>query len=166
MTGNDKHHWKREVPIKNFNSKNKGLGDGQNLFSASTSHFIYLLDQYNVNSRLILDIVRAFNEHETRKQRCQFTGMSTEDAMEKHSPSRFLVRDSKGRFYQADELSLGVKEKLTSQKRENTVPWAVITGSPVRDVEGSRVQVGSRGGGQGGGRPSLSQFFQWNRRGG
>lgn len=69
MTGNDKHHCKSEVQIKNFNSKNRGLGDGQNLFSASTSHFIYLLDKYNVNSCLILDIVRVFNEHETRKQR-------------------------------------------------------------------------------------------------
>lgn len=71
--------------------------------------------------------------------------MNTEDAMEKQSPSRLPVRDSKGRFYQADELSLGVKEKLTSQNREDTVLWAVIT-----DVEGSRVQVGSRGRGPGG----------------
>lgn len=57
------------MQVKNFNSKNKELGDGQNLFSASTSHFIYLFDKYNVNSCLILDIVRVFNEHETRKER-------------------------------------------------------------------------------------------------
>lgn len=69
--------------------------------------------------------------------------------MEKHGrkvSGGLVVRGSKGRLHRVDELSLGAREKLTSQKREDTVLSAMITDAQVRDMEGAQGTRQKQGG--------------------